>query len=302
MPNWQIIQNEINANQSAFSSIAQNSVKSVRHKYLGQLHQHTGRNVIGYYSGFLSKGGIAGSEVTADDKNGFMLAIHELDRSKGLDLIIHSQGGSIGAAESIVDYLRKMFGNDIRALVPGVAMSAGTMIALCCKSVMLAKHSNLGPIDPQINGVPALGVIEGFDRAFKEIKADALKAHIWAPILSKYSPSYLSDCENAVKWSRQFVERELQSCMFSGDSDAKAKAEAIVSALSDYERNKRHERPIHIEECTDLGIKVEEVEADEVFQDLLLSVHHCYMHALSNTSAFKIIENHSAVGFTKTSA
>ena len=27
-------------------------------------------------------------------------------------------------------------------------------------------------------------------------------------------------------------------------------------------------------------------------QDLVLTVHHCYMHTLMNTAAFKIIENH----------
>jgi hypothetical protein len=35
------------------------------------------------------------------------------------------------------------------------------------------------------------------------------------------------------------------------------------------------------------------------FQDLVLTVHHCYMHFLMNTNAFKIIENHLGVGMSK---
>ena len=52
-----------------------------------------------------------------------MMAVHKLDRTKGLDLILHTQGGSISATQSIVNYLHKMFGKntatpDIRAVVP----------------------------------------------------------------------------------------------------------------------------------------------------------------------------------------
>jgi ClpP class serine protease len=102
---------------------------------MAQLSGLTDRNVIAYYSGWLQKGyleqqGIRGFEVNDDDKNGFMATIHQLDRSKGLDLLLHTPGGDTAATESLVDYLRSMFGTDIRAIVPQLAMSAGTMIAL----------------------------------------------------------------------------------------------------------------------------------------------------------------------------
>lgn len=280
-------------------SFASTSVQTTRHKYLKALHEHTGRNVIAYYSGFLTKGGYPGSEVTDDDKNGLMLAIHELDRSKGLDIILHTQGGSIAAAESIVDYLRKMFGTNIRALVPGMAMSAGTMIALSCREILMGKHSNLGPIDPQIGGIPALGVTQEFERAYREIKADPLRAQVWGPILAKYRPSFISDCENAVAWSKEFVARELENCMFNGLKTASRRAKKVVDSLSDYDGNKRHERHVHAEECKSLGIRIKDIEANDALQDALLSVHHCYMYTLTNTSAFKLIENHGGVGYVR---
>jgi membrane-bound ClpP family serine protease len=58
-----------------------------------------------------------------------------------------------------------MFGTNIRAIIPQMAMSAGTMIALSTREIIMGKHSNLGPIDPQIAGIPAHGVIEEFNRA-----------------------------------------------------------------------------------------------------------------------------------------
>ena len=39
--------------------------------------------------------------------------------------------------------------------------------------------------------------------------------------------------------------------------------------------------------------------SDDVLQDLILTVHHCYMHLLMNTPAYKTIENHKGIGLTK---
>ena len=45
--------------------------------------------------------------------------------------------------------------------------------------------------------------------------------------------------------------------------------------------------------------KDENGEKDSVFQDLILTVHHCYMHTLMNTQAYKMIENHLGTGISK---
>src|SRR5581483_7816991 len=126
MPNWSEILEEIRKETQTGTKRARSAHDLVRRKYLKKLHAKTGRNVIAYYSGFLSKPPIFGLEITDEDKNAFMMAIHQLDRAKGLDLFLHTPGGSIAAAESLVDYLQQMFGKDIRAVVPQIAMSAGT--------------------------------------------------------------------------------------------------------------------------------------------------------------------------------
>ncbi len=40
-------------------------------------------------------------------------------------------------------------------------------------------------------------------------------------------------------------------------------------------------------------------QKDIAFQDLVLTVHHCYMHTLMNTATYKIIENHLGTGMSK---
>jgi ClpP class serine protease len=109
MPNWNDVLNEIKSLQVESISRSQYAVDIIRRDYLKKLHEHTSRNIIAYYSGFLSKPGIAQLEITDEDKNGFMMAVHKLDRTKGLDLIIHTPGGDIAATQSIVNYLHKMF-------------------------------------------------------------------------------------------------------------------------------------------------------------------------------------------------
>lgn len=131
----------------------------VRRRYLAKLHEITKRNVIIYYSGWLQKQSVAGVEINDEDKNGFMTVVHKLDKRLGLDLVLHTPGGNTAATESLVDYLRSVFGNDIRAIVPQLAMSGGTMIACSSKQIIMGKQSSLGPIDPQTGGIPAHGVI-----------------------------------------------------------------------------------------------------------------------------------------------
>ena len=74
-------------------------------------------------------------------------------------------------------------------------------------------------------------------------------------------------------------------------NQAKARAKDIVKKLSNFPRNKTHNRHIHYDECLALQLNVSLIEADQELQDLVLTVHHCYMHTLMNTEAYKIIEN-----------
>ncbi|MBI4337385.1 MAG: ATP-dependent Clp protease proteolytic subunit [Chloroflexi bacterium] len=289
----------MNAVRDEHAGQARGAVDVVRRRYLKQLFEYTGRNVIAYYSGFLSKPGILQEDINDEDKNGFMMAVHRLERKKGLDLILHTPGGNIAATQSIADYLHKMFGNDIRAIVPQIAMSAGAMLACSCRSIVMATHSNLGPIDPQLSGVPAYGVIKEFERACKEVKRDPSKAPLWHAIISQYRPTFLSQCQNAIDWSNAFVQEQLESVMFGGQKDAKTKAAAIVAKLTDYSGNKTHSRHIHYDECHDMGLVVERLEDCPQLQDLVLTVHHSYMHSLMNTPSYKMIENHLGTALVK---
>jgi hypothetical protein len=83
----------------------------------------------------------------------------------------------------------------------------------------------------------------------------------------------------------------------------RSKAREVVRLLSDADTNRSHNRHIHFEECREMGLNVILLEdmPNEIsdFQDLILTVHHCYMHSLMNTPSIKIIENQNGVAYVK---
>lgn len=295
MPNWNELLDELKSSGTTHDI--------VRRKYLRKLHDLTERNVIAYYSGWLQKGALVqgvfpGFSLNDGDKNGFMSTIHELDRSLGLDLILHTPGGSMAATESLVDYLRSMFGTNIRAIVPQLAMSGGTMMALACQEILMGKHSSLGPIDPQLGGLPAHGIREEFERAKREIQDNQGNVPVWQPILAKYFPTLVGEAQKAIEWSEEMVKEWLVSGVFRNDSQRDAKADRVIEELGDHALNRSHDRHISLERLrsqTDLNVTA--LEDNQNLQDAVLTVHHAFIHTLTQTSAYKIIENHKGIAF-----
>lgn len=293
MTNWNEINNEISKNSAVHDL--------TRRKYLKQLFNYTKRNVIIYYSGWLQKPNGVSLEVNDEDKTGFMSVIDKLDPKKGLDIFLHTPGGNTAATESIVTYMNSVFGNNIRVIVPELAMSAGTMIACSSKEIIMGKHSSLGPIDPQYGGIPAHGIIEEFKRAAEEIKTDPSKMAVWQPIIAKYNPTLIGECEKAIKWSEEMVSEWLSNNMFKDEKDNKKIIKKIILELGNHSLTKSHARHLSIEKCMEIGLKIIDLESDLKLRRLVLAVHHSTIHTLTSTLANKIIENHNGVAFIKIS-
>ncbi len=290
MPNWSSLLKEINQLGSQYDVM--------RRKYVASLAKYTGRNVICYYSGWLQKPEMgAANAVNDNDKIGLMTTINKLDVSRGLDLVLHTPGGDTAATESIVDYLWQKFNGDIRCFVPQMAMSAGTMIACSCKEIWMGKQSSLGPVDPQFGGIPAHGVLEEFKKAYDEIVNDPRTIPVWQPVIAKYGPAFLGECEKAVKWSTSLVREWLNRNMFNGDSDRENIIGRIVNELIDHSVSFAHNRHLSSIKCKEIGLKIRDIESDQKLQDRVLSVHHIYTHTLNSTVAFKIIENNLGIAY-----
>jgi hypothetical protein len=279
----------------------------VRRKYLTTLHLHTKRNTILYATNWTSPGlTFDPSFLTINDEDiqGLMEVVHGLKGDK-LDLILHSPGGYPEATEAFVDYLRTRF-NDVRVIIPYAAMSAATMLACSANSIVMGKHSFIGPIDPQFilqtqvgpQSVPAQAILDQFRLAKKECR-DPNILNVWYPILGQYGPALIKQCEDAIKLSKTLVSKWLAQYMFKSRPDAKKISSQIAGYLSDHRKFKTHSRHIDRESVRSKGLIIEDLEIDQVFQDLVLSVFHATTHTMDATGTVKIIENHLGKAFVK---
>jgi len=176
-------------------------------------------------------------------------------------------------------------------------MSAGTMIACAAKEIWMGKESSIGPTDPQVDGLPAAGIIEEFERAAAEIKLDTSRALLWQPILSKLRPSTMTSCQDVVDWSEELVIKWLETGMFAGHADPHGDAENTVKQLMNKSLNKTHSRHLNADTAKSYGLKIEMLESDQKIQDAVLTAHHACILTLDATGAYKIIENDRGVAY-----
>lgn len=304
MPTWSEILSELSKELKKNPS----APDDIRRKYLAKLQQHTKRDTILYATKWTQSGANLPSDyisITDEDIQGIMEVLHGL-KGPNLDLIIHSPGGSPEAAEAIVSYIRSKFSN-VRVIVPQLAMSAATMIACSADKIVLGKHSFLGPIDPQLvirtklgnQMVPAQDILDQFQLAKKEC-GDPKKLAAWIPMLEQYGPHLLITCKNVLRMSKTVVCDWLFEFMFLSKKTKKRKAEEIANWLGNHTHFKSHGRHIPRETLEKRGLIIEQLESDQTFQDLVLSVFHATTHCFNFTTAAKIIENHEGRAFIKT--
>lgn len=292
MPSWgevlQLIQEE------AATNGGQVNVDEMRRKYLTRVHEISGHSVIHYTTDFLGPGSGNQTAISLTDMQGLMEVFRDLPGPR-LDLILHSPGGQAEATDSLVRYLRTKF-TYIRVFVPLAAMSAATMWAMACDEIVMGKHSQLGPIDPQITlpsgiPVPAKALIDQFDEASEVLAQHPERMAAWLPTLQQYPPGLLNICQSAGELACRLVGDWLQIYMLKDDEQKEIKANAIADWLSDDKAHLSHGRALTRDQLRDKGLVVTDLESNEDLQDAVLSAHHAAMHTFQG-SAVKIMENH----------
>ncbi|GAW54795.1 putative uncharacterized protein [Nocardioides sp. PD653] len=207
MPSWGEVLADIGKEIEVSGGV---DIDSMRLTALQELQAHTGRNVISY-AGDLFKAN-PGTQIGLQDMLGMMEVFRDLP-GPNLDLILYTPGGQAEATDRLVGYLRSKFSH-IRVIVPFAAMSAGTMWAMSADEIVMGKHSQLGPIDPQITlapggmPMPAGALTDQFREAMRECSADPSAVTGWLPTLQQYPPGLLNFCESAKDLSKTLVAQQ----------------------------------------------------------------------------------------------
>ncbi|MCC7251315.1 ATP-dependent Clp protease proteolytic subunit [Hyphomicrobium sp.] len=100
--------------------------------------------------------------IDLEDAQTIIAAIKETPDTVPIDLILHTPGGLVLAAMQIARAV-EAHPAKVTVYVPVYAMSGGTLIALAADEVVLGEFSVLGPIDPQILGLPAASIVKARD-------------------------------------------------------------------------------------------------------------------------------------------
>lgn len=169
--------------------------------------------------------------IDLEDAGAVLDALREAPAGKPVDLILHTPGGYVMAAEQIAQALTRRKG-PVTAFVPYHALSGGTLIALAADEIVMDERAVLGRIDPQLFYIPAQSIKKALDRKGEEkasepglVLADLaqkalrqLRDFLWSMLLAKgyadpvaeviagelISDKLLHDapvfCDEAAKW------------------------------------------------------------------------------------------------------
>jgi ClpP class serine protease len=174
--------------------------------------------------------------IDIDDSEEITRAIELTAPSVPIDLIIHTPGGLVLAAEQIARAL-SLHDAEVTVMVPHYAMSGGTLIALAADRILMSPSAVLGPVDPQIGQYAAASIVAAVER-----KTDINKVEDQTLILADVSRKALDQVHH-------FVVQVLVRNAMSEDQ-----AEKLATTLS--EGRWTHDFPVTADAAEDLGLPV----------------------------------------------
>lgn len=182
--------------------------------------------------------------INIDDSEQVLRAIRLTDKNMPIDLVLHTPGGLVLAAEQIAEALLRHPAK-VTVFVPHYAMSGGTLIALAADEIVMDENAVLGPVDPQLGQYPAASVLKVLEKKpIQEIDDQTL-------IL-------VDVAEKALKQVKATVKNLLRKHM------PEDRAEEVAHILS--QGTWTHDYPIDVAQARELGLRVSTEMPLEVYE------------------------------------
>jgi len=198
------------------------------------------------------------TEIDRNDIVGFVDLLHNFDQGQPIDLMLHTPGGDVDACEKLVDLIHsKTAGSAFRVIVPDMAKSAGTLMALAASSILMSDTSELGMIDPQFLMKDAQGnafwisvmaYLEAYDEHARALRENA-KDPVAMLMLSGFDPNVVRKFQGIRDRVRTFAEDLLKR---RGAPASRISAELMSSA-----KWKTHAQPISHANAAQMPLPVE---------------------------------------------
>lgn len=183
--------------------------------------------------------------IDIEDSEEVLRAIRLTSADTPIDIILHTPGGLVLAAEQIAHALIRHKA-PVTVFIPHYAMSGGTLIALAADHIVMDPNAVLGPVDPQLGQYPASSILHVTQ--IKDVNEIDDQTLILADVAKK-----------AVAQVNQLVRNIL-----IGNAMEEEKAAKIADALTCGQWT--HDYPIAFEEAQRLGMPVSSDLPEEVTQ------------------------------------
>lgn len=150
------------------------------------------------------------STMLKSDADSIYNAVTEFDKTKKLLLILYSNGGVIGSAY-LIGQLCREYSSEFIISVPRQAKSAATLLCCAGNEIHMGSLSELGPIDPQINGLPVLGLKNSIEHIASLVKDAPESAEMFARYLNySVKPIDIGYYERVAESATQYAEKLLK--------------------------------------------------------------------------------------------
>jgi ClpP class serine protease len=184
--------------------------------------------------------------IDIEDSEELLRAIQLTDPAMPIDLILHTPGGLVLAAEQIAHALIAHPAK-VTVFVPHYAMSGGTLLALAANEIVMAPHAVLGPVDPQLGQQPAASILRAVERQIARDKDIDDQTLIMADMAEK-AMTQVRDCVGGILIRRSWEPE---------------RAKQLATALT--EGRWTHDYPITVEHARELGLRVSTEMPTEVY-------------------------------------
>ena len=241
---------------------------------------------------YIAKVGSPKSTISPDDIAPIGSMLSAIGKVKNLDLILHSPGGNGVVAEKIVHMCRQHCTDFFRVIVPNMAKSAATLIALGADAIVMGYFSELGPIDPQkiinVGGRPQQISAQAFLDARKILLEDIQKAKSQRQDITGYlqqltsssmDPAFIVECQREIDFAKDFVRQHLPKHMLKHKfpklklTKRKDKAGIIAENLVSTDKRFVHGRMIDPRECRSIDLNVLELPQEDPYWEKILEFY-----------------------------
>lgn len=223
---------------------------------------------------------------TADIQN-IETVLQSLAGAEQINLLVNSPGGDGTITEKIVDMCRShLVGNNrkLRVIVPNIAKSAATILALGTDEIIMGYTSELGPIDPQVpitvsgltQWVSAFAFVEARDKLLKQIAEATKKKEPTVGLLTQLAGlniPFTDEMENQIEFAKKIAVTLLNKYMLvpvhTKPTIRKKNAEAIAEKLLSKKLFPVHGYYINGNTAKDMGLQVELLDKDDLLWNLI---------------------------------